>query len=55
MLVEESSDQISGGFGLRQGTRFEAAMSETGKLNGLSGLKQGLGIELNPYIWKASG
>ena len=25
-------------------------MSEAGKLNGLSGLKQGLGLELNPYI-----
>ncbi|MDA0347670.1 MAG: DUF5916 domain-containing protein [Verrucomicrobia bacterium] len=25
-------------------------MSEAGKLNGLSGLKQGLGLEINPYI-----
>ena len=25
-------------------------MAEAGKLNGLSGLKQGLGLELNPYI-----
>ena len=30
-------------------------MSEAGKLNGLSGLKQGLGIELNPYILGKQG